>query len=164
MALIDLFVREVFLQRPSAALKVHAAATAVWQRGLQCEITGPGGEKAVTDMSPPMGGEGAGASAGWLLRASLASCAATAIAMRAAQRGIELHCLEVTVHGESDGRGLVGIDGVSTAHRQRMWIRIGAHDVSDERLRELAETGEAISPVGCTLRERPSMALEVSVV
>ena len=34
---------------------------------------------------------------------------------QAAMLGIELKLLEVSVHSESDARGLVGIDGVSTA-------------------------------------------------
>lgn len=157
--------REVFLQRPSAALKVHTPATAVWHGGLKCEITGPSGEKAVTDMGTPMGGTGEGANPGWLLRASLASCAATAILMRAAQLGIELKCLEVSVHSESDARGLVGIDGVSTAHRaMRMSIQIGADGVPEAELRALAAHGETKSPVGATMREQLPVALGVSVV
>jgi uncharacterized OsmC-like protein len=106
-----------------------------------------------------------GPSPGWLLRASMASCTATAIAVQAARLGIELKSLEVTVHSESDARGLVGIDGVSTAlSAMRMSIRISADDVPEKRLRALAELGASQSPVSCTLRERSPMALAVSVV
>ena len=56
-------------------------------------------------------GSDSGPSPGWLLRASLASCTATAIAMRAAIRGIELRELQVTVHAETNVRGVVGIEG-----------------------------------------------------
>jgi uncharacterized OsmC-like protein len=116
-------------------------------------------------MPQIMGGDGAAPSPGWLLRASMASCAATFIAMRAAQQGIELRSLEISVDSESDSRGLVGIPGSSTAlSGMRIAIRIGADDVAESRLRELAEFGEANSPVGCTLRERPPLAVEVSVV
>ena len=155
----------VFLDKPSAARKPNAMATAVWRDGLRCEIAGPGGERAVTDMPEPMGGRGAGSNPGWLLRASMASCAATAIAMRAAMLGIELRFLEVTVESESDARGLVGIAGIPTAlDGIRMTIKIGADSIPEPQLRELAAWGEAHSAVSCTLRERPPVAVEIAVV
>jgi uncharacterized OsmC-like protein len=119
----------------------------------------------VTDMPTAMGGDGVGPNPGWLLRASMASCTATTIAARAARLNITLRSLKVTVHSESDARGLTGIDGVSTAlSGMRMSIEIGAEDVPDQQLRDLAEIGEAQSPVNCTLRERPPLAIEVSLV
>ena len=157
-------LRGVFADRPAAARKPSSSATAVWRDGLRCEIAGSNGEQAVTDMPGAMGGEGAGPNPGWLLRASMASCTATVIAMRAAMRGIELRSLEVSVHSESDARGLVGIDDVSTAlSAMRMVIKIAADNVPETQLRELAEIGESHSPVSCTLRERPPIAVEVSV-
>lgn len=157
--------RRLFLEKPAAAKKPNAMATAVWRDGLRCEVAGPAGEKVSTDMPEPMGGGGAACNPGWLLRAGMASCTATAIAMRAAMAGIELRLLEVNVQSESDARGLVGIDGVPTAlGGMRMSIRIGADGVDEATLRELATWGESTSPVSCTLRERPPVALEVSVV
>jgi uncharacterized OsmC-like protein len=157
--------RRVFLDKPSAARKSNAKATAIWRDGLRCEVAGPGGERAVTDMPEPMGGKGAGSNPGWLLRASMASCASTAIAMRAAMLGIELRSLEVMVESESDARGLVGIAGIPTAlDGIRMTIKIGADSVPEPQLRELAAWGEAHSAVGCTLRERPHVAVEIAVV
>jgi hypothetical protein len=85
--------------------------------------------------------------------------------MHAAMRGIELSTLEVSVESETDARGMVGISGVSTAlNGLRVSIRIGADNVTEEQLRELAESGEAQSAVGCTLRERPIVAVDVSIV
>jgi hypothetical protein len=46
----------------------------------------------------------------------------------------------------------------------RMSIRIGAEGVDESRLRELANWGEGHSPVSCTLRDRPPVTLEVSVL
>ena len=157
--------QRVFLEKPAAARKANATATAVWRNGLSCEVTGPAGEKVMTDMPEPMGGKGSGPNPGWLLRASMASCAATAIAMRAAMHGIELSQLEVYVESASDARGLVGIPDVPTAlGDMRMSIRIGAEGVDESRLRELANWGEGHSPVSCTLRDRPPVTLEVSVL
>jgi hypothetical protein len=44
-----------------------------------------------------------------------------------------------------------------------MSIEIGAENAPEQQLRDLAEIGEAQSPVNCTLRERPPLAIEVSV-
>jgi uncharacterized OsmC-like protein len=50
------------------------------------------------------------------MRAALASCTGTVIAMRAAKLGIELEKLDVSVESQSDNRGLLGLDaGVSAA-------------------------------------------------
>jgi uncharacterized OsmC-like protein len=157
--------RRLFLERPTAARKANPAATSVWQEGLQFVTTGPAGEKALTDMPEPMGGNGAGSNPGWLLRAALASCTGTAIAMRAASRGIELKTIEVSVASESDARGLVGIDGISTSlSNMRMTIKLSADNVPESELRELAERAAIGSPVCSTLRDSPPMALEISVV
>ena len=155
----------MFLERPAAAKKSNPPATATWQNGLRCEVTGTHGETVVTDMPTAMGGDGVGPNPGWLLRASMASCTATTIALRAARLGIALRSLKVTVHSESDARGLTGIDGISTAlSEMRMSIEIGADNVPDQQLRDLAEVGESQSPVNCTLRERPPLTIEVSLV
>jgi uncharacterized OsmC-like protein len=82
--------KRLFLEKPAAARKPNAAATAVWRDGLSCEVSGPGSERAITDMPEPLGGNAAGSNPGWLLRAGMASCAATAIAMRAAMQGIAI--------------------------------------------------------------------------
>ena len=95
-------LHRVFLERPAAAKKPNSPATATWQDGLRCEVTGAHGEMVVTDMPSAMGGEGVGPNPGWLLRASMASCTATAIALRAARLGIALRSLKVTVQSESD--------------------------------------------------------------
>ncbi|MBN9267932.1 MAG: OsmC family protein [Hyphomicrobium sp.] len=154
----------LFLEKPAAAKRPNAMATAVWRDGLLCEIAGPTGERATTDMPEPMGGSGAGANPGWLLRAGIASCAATAIAMRAAMLGIELRTLEVNVQSESDARGLLGIpDAPTTLGNMRMAIRIAAEGADEATLRELAAWGEANSPVSCTLRDSPVVAVDVTI-
>jgi len=158
-------LHRVFLERPAAARKSNPPATATWQNGLRCEVTGTHGETLVTDMPTAMGGDGVGPNPGWLLRASMAACTATTIALRAARLGIPLRSLKVTVHSQSDARGLIGIDGISTAlSEMRMSIEIGADNVPGQQLRDLAEVGELQSPVNCTLREQPPLIVEVSLV
>ncbi len=85
--------------------------------------------------------------------------------MRASMMGVALKTLEVTVESDSDARGLVGISDVPTAlGNLRMSVRIGADGVDEAQLRALAAWGEANSPVSCTLRDRPHVALDVAVV
>jgi uncharacterized OsmC-like protein len=156
--------KRLFLEKPAAARKANTAAMAVWRQGLSCEVSGPAAERAITDMPEAMGGAGAGSNPGWLLRAGMASCAATAIAMRATMLGIALDTLEVRVESESDARGLVGIPDVQTAlGNLRMSVRIGARGVDEAQLRALAAWGEAHSPVSCTLRDKPPVAVDIAV-
>jgi len=95
---------------PDEARYIDSPATAVIEEGLRCRVEGPKGRLAITDMPASIGGAGSAPSPGWLARAAQASCDATVIAMRAAQEGITLNVLEVTVDSESDDRGLLGMD------------------------------------------------------
>ena len=62
-----------------------------------------------TDMPTSVGGGNTAPSPGWQLRAAEASCVATLIAMRAAQVGVALAKVEVTVDLESNDWGILGI-------------------------------------------------------
>jgi len=66
--------------------------------------------KARAKNAPAMSGAASAPNPGWFLRAALAACTTTAIAMRAARLGIKLEQLELTVESESDSRGLLGLD------------------------------------------------------
>jgi uncharacterized OsmC-like protein len=157
---------KVFAEQPEKTRTKNAPATAVFQDGLKVQVTGPAGEKVLTDMPPPMGGTGSGPNPGWLLRAALASCNATVIAMRAAKLGVRLRVLEVTVESESDNRGLLGLDeGVSAGLRNlRTKVRIGAEGATPAQLREIVTWSEAHSPVGCTIGQALSPTTDVEIV
>lgn len=152
--------------QPEKATAKNASATARITERLQCEISGPHGERLVTDMPPAMGGTASGPNPGWLLRAALASCTATVIAMRAATLGVELDHLEVTVESASDNRGILGLDeGVSAGLTTiRATVKVGAHTVSDDELRDIVTWADAHSPVGCTLRHSPAYSIEIEFV
>lgn len=157
--------KRVYTERPASARKANPSATAVLVDGLRCEINGPNGERAATDMPPPMGGTGSAPNPGWLLRASIASCTATTIAMRAALLGLALKKLEVSVHSESDARGLLGMDGVSAELSPvRMEVTVGADGASPEQLKALVEWTEDHSPVSCTLRHGVPIPLDIRVI
>jgi uncharacterized OsmC-like protein len=158
-------VRAQLSAHPEEARYTDKAATATVEAGLRCRARGPDGA-VVTDMAPAVGGGGSAPSPGWLLRAALATCDATTIAMRAAELGVELSTLEVTVDSESDDRGLVGMDDRIPAGplRIRTRIRIGAPGVAAERLRELVEWAEAHSPVADAVRRVVPARTEIETV
>jgi uncharacterized OsmC-like protein len=156
---------KVFAQEPAKARSKNPPATARLAGGLKCEVTGHHGERLSTDMPPDVGGGGSGPTPGWLLRGSLASCTATMIAMRAAQLGVTLTSLEVSVSSESDTRGLLGTDeGVSAGvFGLRTHVKIGAEAATPDRLQEIVRWADAHSPVGCTIRRSPPNAIEIEV-
>ena len=158
-------VGKLIAEQPEKAKAKNAPATARLLEGLRCEVKGPNGETAYTDMTPAMGGAASAPNPGWLFRAALASCTSTAIAMRAAKQGISLSRLEVTVESSSDIRGLLGLDETVPAGLSQIVcrVKIGADGVAPERLRELAEWGDRHSPIACTARSTPDFAVEVEV-
>src|SRR3954464_7058964 len=112
---------------PAKARSKNVPATARLTEGLKFDVTGPNHERVATDMPVPTGGDASAPNPAWYLRAGMASCAATVIAMRAAKLGIELTHLEVTVESDSDLRGLLGLDDNVSAglNPMRTKVRIG---------------------------------------
>jgi uncharacterized OsmC-like protein len=157
---------ETLRAHPEKARAKYAPATATLESGLKCRVTGPSGERIETDMPPALGGAGSGPNPGWFFRASLAACCSTVIAAQAARLGINLTKLEVTVEGEGDHRGMLGVeDAISAGHCAiRTNVRISARNATAQQLEELVQWAAAHSPVGCTVRDAPSNSLSVVVV
>ena len=151
-------------QHPEKAHYTDSDATSTIEDTLRCIAIAPDGTEVKTDMPPGVGGEGAAPSPGWLMRAALANCDATLIAMRAAQVGIRLTELEVIVDSESDDRGLLGIDDDVPAGPliMRTRIRIAAEDADQDRIGEILEWAEKHSPVADAIRRAVPMTTEVN--
>jgi hypothetical protein len=98
--------RQYLSEHPDEARYGDHPATAVIENGLRCRVEHATGAALVTDMPGAVGGEGSAPTPGWFARAAQASCDGTLIAMRAAELGVPLQSLEVTVDSESDDRGL----------------------------------------------------------
>jgi len=155
----------VLAQDPAKARSTAAPLTARLIDGLKFEIKGAGGETAHTDMPRTVGGEGSAPNPGWLMRASLAACTATVIAMRAARLGVKLTTLEVDAEADTDNRRLLGLDdNAASVLALRLRVRIGAEGASDDTLREIAAWADAHSPVACTVRTPPAISTEVEIV
>jgi uncharacterized OsmC-like protein len=147
---------------PEKARASHAGAIATLAGGLRFTVTGPHGERLDTDMAKGVGGEASGPSPGWALRAALASCTGTVIALRAATLGLALDRLEVSVDSDGDLRGMLGSDDTVSAALTglRMRVAIEAQNADRDALEDLVRWADAHSPVACTLRQ----ALPIAVV
>ena len=151
-------------EQPEKGRYVDRPATATVE-GLRAEVTGQHGESLVSDMPRSVGGGGSAPTPGWFLRAAVAGCDATVIAMRAAAEGIELSTLEVTVTSESDDRGFLGMDDSLPAGplQARTHVRIGADGVSPDTLREIVAWAEMHSPVSDALRRAVPTTVDIEI-
>ncbi|MBI4259750.1 MAG: OsmC family protein [Actinobacteria bacterium] len=150
-------------EHPDEARYTDSQAVARLGEGLRCTVEGPGGASLVTDMPQGVGGRGEHPSPGWLWRAAMASCTATVVGMRAAQRGIDPGSVEVTVDSESDDRGILGMDESVPAGPLsiRVHVRIEAPGLDTEQARELAEWGSGHCPVCEGAKRAIPVTLEV---
>lgn len=151
-----------FADNPDKGLVTDKAAVARLQTGLLCRAEGPHGG-VVSDMPTSVGGSATAPTPGWFLRAALANCDATVIAMRAAQLGVELTRLEVTVDSISDDRGMFGVvDGVPAGPlSMRVRVAIAADGTSADRLRAIVYWAEKHSPVGDAIRRAIPATVEI---
>lgn len=109
-----------------------------------------------------VGGAGAGACSGDLLLGALAACAQITCQMVAAAMGIPTERIEVTVEGDLDLRGTLGISkdlpvGFENIH---VVFDIAAPKATPEQLRGLREKTEQYCVVMQTLMQPPKLRTE----
>jgi uncharacterized OsmC-like protein len=109
-----------------------------------------------------VGGGGAGACSGDLLLGALAACAQITCQMVAAAMGIPTERIAVTVSGDLDLRGTLGIskDVPVGFEGIRLNFDIVAPDATAEQLRGLREKTEQYCVVMQTLKRPPSLQTE----
>ena len=162
-------VTSVLHRRPQAGVSEDSAATASWQGGLRATVRSDAGHAVATDMPVDIGGDAGAVTPGWLLRAGLASCTVTRIAMEAAAQGITLETLEARATSRSDARGMLGVpeaDGRRVPAgplAMELHVRIGSPGVPAERLRALVASTVDRSPVTCAVEQPLPVALHVDV-
>ncbi len=124
------------------------------------------GEAASWDVGahPMAGGEGDLACSGDLLLASLAACQEITLRMVAAAMNIKLDAVEVTVSGDMDFRGTMGVDPETPVGFERIHtdIRVAA-DAPPDRLERLAQRAERYCVVASTLRQPPTLSTSFQV-
>lgn len=109
-----------------------------------------------------VGGTGTAACSGDLLLGALAACAQITCQMVAASMGIPIQHIEVTVDGDLDLRGTLGISKDVPVGFQRIQLRfhIVAPAATTEQLRGLREKTEQYCVVMQTLTQPPSLRAE----
>ncbi|HEX4330181.1 MAG TPA: OsmC family protein [Burkholderiales bacterium] len=162
--------QSVLLRRPQSGMHEDLPGMARWDGGTRVVTRHLNGSEIVTDLPDGLGGDGTQVTPGWLLRAGLAACTATRIAMTAAAQGIELDTLEVDASSRSDTRGLLGMvedDGAPCYPGPRdlcVHVRIAARRVAPERLRALVQESNRCSPVLFAIQDAHSVALRIEIV
>jgi uncharacterized OsmC-like protein len=159
----------VLRRRPRNALVADAPATARWQGGLRVVTGHDGGPRISTDMPEELAGSGDEVTPGWLLRAGLASCLATRIAMAAAADSIDLDAIEVVASSRSDARGLLGMPAAGEPIGPgpmdvMLHVRISAPGISPARLHALVEYAQAHSPVSAALTQPVPISLSIEAM
>src|SRR6202166_3375299 len=109
-----------------------------------------------------VGGAGAGACSGDLLLGALAACAQITCQMVAAAMGVPIERIEVTVEGDLDLRGTLGISKDVPVGFQRIHTRfeIVAPHATTEQLHALREKTEQYCVVMQTLNHSPKLQTE----
>jgi uncharacterized OsmC-like protein len=109
-----------------------------------------------------VGGAGAGACSGDLLLGALAACAQITCQMVAAAMGVATERIEVTVEGDMDLRGTLGISkDVPVGFEDiRLYFDVVAPQASSEQLKGLREKTEQYCVVMQTLLRPPKLQSE----
>lgn len=154
-------------QRPGVARVQETPAIAQWEGAGKTATRHPDGNVIHTDLPHELGGDGERVSPGWLLRAAMASCAVTRIAMLANETGVTLQKLEAEVGSVTDVHGLLGLSredgqavspGPAHAHLQ---VRIAAAGMTEEQLRELVAEAIRLSPMVAAFRDAIPVQLDI---
>ncbi|HTV59118.1 MAG TPA: OsmC family protein [Verrucomicrobiae bacterium] len=109
-----------------------------------------------------VGGAGAGACSGDLLLGALAACAQITCQMVASAMGIATERIEVTVEGDLDLRGTLGISKEAAVGFEgiRLYFDVAAPQASAEQLKGLREKTEQYCVVMQTLLKPPAIETE----
>lgn len=131
--------------------------------------TVPGGDAAPVFFDsvahPYAGGEDSLACSGDLLLAALAACQEITIRMVAAAMRVELEKLELTVEGDLDFQGTMGVDPEVPVGFQRIRTRVAlAADAPADRLERLVQRAERYCVVAATLRDSPELSTTFEAV
>jgi uncharacterized OsmC-like protein len=109
-----------------------------------------------------VGGAGTAACSGDLLLGALAACAQLTCQMVAASTGLDAQGLEVTVEGDLDLRGTLGLDREVTPGftEIRMRVEVDAPGASQEEIESLRRKTERYCTVLQTLTRPPAIRTE----
>ena len=115
--------------------------------GLRCS-TEAGAWTIETDLHPALGGDGSAPSPSVLLSAALGACLAMRYQMLAAEEGIELSAVRVTVETDSELRGLLQPDAAAPAGFTDVRYRVELDSPAPTSdLQRMVDQADRLSPV-----------------
>lgn len=158
-------IEDYLRSQASPGPRVDVPAMASIENGLKCRIEAPEGSAIYTDMPKSVGGSATANSPGWHLRAVLASCDATLLAMHAARLGLKLDSIEVRVEATSDGRGMFLDDDITPGSAvMNLTFKIGASGVSPEQIEELVHWVGQHSPVADDITRAVELSIDIELL
>jgi len=152
-------LKEQYRTEPAAAsLTLSATASSEDANPVACSVD-IGRAIYAAQAHAGVGGEGTAACSGDMLLAALAACAQLTCQMVASSSGIPLRSVKVTVEGDLDLRGTLGLSrsapvGFSAI---RAHFDIDAPDADERQLRSLQRSTEAYCVVMQTLTHPPTI-------
>ena len=150
----------------SARLTIAVRSATEGDDPMRCRIAPAAGADATgwdVGAHPMAGGTDELACSGDLLLASLAACQEITLRMVAAAMNIPLQKVEVTVEGDLDFRGTMGLDPETPVgfDQIRTVIDVVA-DAPPDRLERLAQRAERYCVVASTLRHPPALTTTIT--
>jgi uncharacterized OsmC-like protein len=150
-------LKEQYREQPAAARKtLHARAT-IDPESIACHVDTALG-RAPAGLHPAAGGDGSWVCSGDMLLEALAGCAGVTLAAVATAMGIPLRGGRVSVEGEMDFRGTLGVSKETPVGFDRLRLRFEIDaDATPEQLQKLVELTERYCVVFQTLKHPPQI-------
>jgi uncharacterized OsmC-like protein len=133
-------------RRPDFGRYTVSSVTTLVQ-GLRCS-TEAAGWTIESDLRPAIGGEGSAPTPTVLLSSALGACLAMGYQLRAAEYGVELTSVRVTVETGSDVRGMLQCDAAVTPGFTEIRYRVELESPADTSdLERIVDVADRLSPV-----------------
>jgi uncharacterized OsmC-like protein len=159
-------LKERYLADPGSGRQItRVYSTTTGDDPMRIQIGTDAGETRLTAVAhPAVGGYDDAPCSGDLLITSYAACQEITLRLVAVAMGIELNKLELTVEGEWDARGTLGIDRDVPVGYTRIHTTIKVvSDAPEESVRKLLDRYERYCVVGATLRNPAEISTSYSI-
>jgi uncharacterized OsmC-like protein len=154
-------LKERYRADPGAAM-VTLRASGTLDQGVSCSVQ-TGGEIAAAGLHPASGGDGSLLCSGDMLLEALAACAGVTLRAVATSLEIELEDGSVSVEGDLDFRGTLGVDREVPVGFQSIRVRFDlTTDATDAELESLLRLTQRYCVVYQTLVTAPDLSFELA--
>jgi uncharacterized OsmC-like protein len=140
-------LRSALASRPELGRASVNVSVSELRDGIRC-VSHEKSFRVESGLGTALGGDGAAPSPAALVRAAFGACLAMGYQLRAAEAGVDLRAVRVTVESESDVRGMLGSGGGEPPGFSglRYHVEIDSPAPADE-LTRIVELGDRYSPV-----------------